>query len=180
MEKTYDVQCEAYKKYIDNHISNVQKCFDFYGKAICEKLKIDHDRLMSIIEDHDKSKYSEEEFEGYRSYFYPTDDEEAEKKSTFGGFLKKKFDAAWLHHLRTNNHHPEFWINFNGETGYECNTMDRYAIAEMLLDWAAMGITNEDTAYDYFYKSVATKPFTHETVLIIESVIEVFKEKYHD
>ena len=180
MEKTYDIQCEAYKKYIDDHISNVQKCFGFYGKALCEKLKIDYDRLAINIRDHDQSKYSKEEFEGYRSYFYPTDEEEAEKNTTEGGYLKKKFDAAWLHHLRNNSHHPEFWINFDGETGYECNTMDRYSIAEMLLDWAAMGIVKGDTAYDYFNKSIATKPFNKETVMIIDSVIEIFKEKYHD
>ena len=175
MEKTYDIQCETYKKYVDDHISNVQKCFDFYGKDLCEKLKIDYDRLAVNVRDHDQSKYSEEEFEGYRSYFYPTDEEEIEKDKE-GGYLKKKFDAAWLHHLRNNAHHPEFWINMNDDNGFECNTMDRYAIAEMLLDWAAMGITKGDTAYEYFYNSIAQKPFNKETILIIESVIDVFKK----
>lgn len=179
MEKTLENQIEAYKKYIDTHIENVQKCFQFYGKALCEKLGIDYVRLATNVEDHDQSKYSKEEFDGYRSYFYPTSEEEAEKANE-GGYLKKKFDAAWLHHLRNNAHHPEFWINFNGETGYECNTMDKYAIAEMLLDWAAMGITKGDTAYEYFNKSVATKPFNKETVMIIDGIIEIFKEKYHD
>ena len=62
MEKTYDIQCEAYKKYIDDHISNVQKCFGFYGKDLCEKLKIDYDRLAANVRDHDRSKYSKEEW----------------------------------------------------------------------------------------------------------------------
>lgn len=179
MEKTYEIQKEEYKKYVDTHISNVQKCFGFYGKALCEKLKIDYSRLADVVRDHDQSKYSEEEFEGYRSWFYPTDDEEKEK-NTEGGYLKSRFDAAWLHHLRNNSHHPEFWINMNGETGYECNTMDNYSIAEMMLDWAGMGITKGDTAYEYFYKSVATKPFNKETVLIVESIIDIFKDPYHD
>ena len=175
MEKTYEIQREKYKKYIDDHISNVQKCFAFYGEALCSRLKIDRYRLADIIRDHDQSKYSEEEFEGYRIWFYSTDEEEKDKINE-GGYLKKKFDVAWLHHLRNNSHHPEFWINRNADNSYVCNTMDRYSIAEMLLDWAGMGIVKDDTAYEY-YNNIGVKPFNKETIEIIDSCINIFKEK---
>ena len=172
--KTYEESVNAYKKYIDDHIENVLKAFEFYGNELCERLGLDHDRLAFMIHDHDKSKYEIEEFDGYRCYFYPTEDEENDVENK--GYTKKKFDAAWLHHLRSNAHHPEFWITVDSDNKPVAEVMPRYYVAEMLLDWAAMGIVKGDTAYSYYTGNIGFKPFHRDTMNIIDSCIDIFKD----
>ena len=107
----YDERVKEYKKYISNHIANVKKCYNIYGKELCNRLNVDYDKLGKLIEIHDLSKYSEEEFEGIRSYYFPTPSEESDEE--LRGFRKSKYNAAWLHHLRNNPHHPEYWMHSN-------------------------------------------------------------------
>ena len=164
-----------YKKYIDNHIANVKKCYLKYGKELCDRLGVDTELLEQMVEDHDQSKYSKDEFDGYRSWFYPTLEEENQDNRNF---RKSKFDVAWLHHLRNNAHHPEFWVYINDEGVPKCHPMDPIHIAEMLLDWAAMGIAKGDTAYEYWKNNMSTKPLNRTTIEIVDSCIDIFKEPY--
>lgn len=173
MEKTYETQVEAYRKYIDKHIANVQKAFNEYGQELCKRLKIDYRRLATCVSDHDKSKYSEEEFEGYRRWYYPTDEEEKDKNDP-SLYYKEYYDQAWLHHLKNNAHHPEFWIRTTDD-GFDYIDMDKYAIAEMLLDWTAMSYKGGDSTYDYYNNNITSKPFSANTISIIDSVIDIFK-----
>lgn len=173
MSEKYNQKVREYRDYIDSHILNVKKAYNFYGKDLCMRLHIDFIRLGDMVNAHDQSKYSAEEFEGYRCYFYPTEDELADPDSR--AFNKKKFDAAWLHHLRNNAHHPEYWI-FSDEHGHPiCHPMDPIHVAEMLLDWAGMGIVKQDTAFDYWKSSMNEKPLNRETIALIDSCIDIFK-----
>lgn len=174
MEKTYEMQAAAYKKYIDNHIANVKKVYLIYGKELCERLSVDYNRLGDMIRDHDESKYSKEEFEGFRCYYYPTSEEEAD--TDMKGFYKQKYDAAWLHHLRNNAHHPEFWLYINEKGNPRCHPMDPIHVAEMLIDWAAMGIVFKNTAYNYWHDNIHAKPLHHDTIDLVDSCIDIFKE----
>lgn len=161
---------EAYNDYIDTHIKNVRISFERFGKALCEKLNLDMDRLKALIDDHDKSKYSKEEFEGYRKRFYKCDEDlESDEE------IQAMFDEAWMHHLKNNAHHPEFWVNNEEHTIY---IMNGYHIAEMLLDWCAMGIAQHEEipVYDYWTKGDGTKkPFRLEVIRIIDNCVDIFK-----
>lgn len=162
---------ETYTQYIEAHIENVNQAFKRYGEKLCESLNIDYDRLKWMIQEHDKSKFEKEEFEGYRRNFYKSDDEEDDPEA-----IKEEFDNAWIHHLSVNAHHPEFWVNTNDNSIY---IMDKYHIAEMLLDWCAMGIAQgeEHPAYDYWVNGEGTKkPIRKEVAEIIDSCIDIFSE----
>lgn len=79
---------------------------------------------------HDQSKWSEAEAEGYTwlNWKYHL----AQQKTV--EILPEKVDAtinkSWKHHVTTNRHHPEFFNN--------CNEMSDLDIVEMVCDWTAM------------------------------------------
>ena len=166
---TFEESKKAYMDYINNHIDNVSKAFDQYGDQLCSALEIDKSRLDSIVSIHDRSKYTDEEFDPYRAKFYPKNINQED--------IELCFNDAWKHHYEHNPHHPEFWItkNDNGEVQY--TDMAKLYIAEMLLDWAAMSMVKGGTACEYYYRKDGglKKPFSQNTREIVERVINIFK-----
>lgn len=164
-------QAKNYKRYVDEHIENVNKAFSEFGPALCKALYIDLGRLKEMIEIHDQSKYSEEEFEGYRKYFYPTHLEDSESLNKYA------FDLAWDHHVKNNPHHPEFWVRQDEDTGELIpEDMPNTFIAEMLLDWQAMGYKFGDNAYQYWNSDKCKKFLSPVTREKVESVISIFNK----
>lgn len=164
-------QAKNYKRYVDEHIENVNKAFSEFGPALCKALSIDLGRLKEMIEIHDQSKYSEEEFEGYRKYFYPTHLEDSESLNKYA------FDLAWDHHVKNNPHHPEFWVRQDEDTGELIpEDMPNTFIAEMLLDWQAMGYKFGDNAYQYRNSDKCKKFLSPVTREKVESVISIFNK----
>lgn len=77
------------------------------------------------VNGHDQSKYSMEEWGLYVRRFG-------------GGIMEDDFESAWLHHIRNNPHHPEYWV-IPGDLGRE-NTivlMPGIYVVEMIADWMA-------------------------------------------
>lgn len=149
---------EEYMNYIDEHRTYVKMACMSYGNMLCKLLDIPSFMLFNNIENHDKSKYlKEEEFDGYRQWFYPCSYETKNKEL---------FDEAWKHHYEHNRHHPEFW---NGED------MPPIAIAEMLLDWEAMSIKFNGNTYEYYKKERDNKGLSENTKKIIDDIIHIFK-----
>lgn len=164
-------QAKNYKRYVDEHIENVNKAFSEFGPALYKALSIDLGRLKEMIEIHDQSKYSEEEFEGYRKYFYPTHLEDSESLNKYA------FDLAWDHHVKNNPHHPEFWVRQDEDTGELIpEDMPNTFIAEMLLDWQAMGYKFGDNAYQYWNSDKCKKFLSPVTREKVESVISIFNK----
>lgn len=135
-----------YLDYFERHYDNVQKAW----ALINEKCQGKEFRFISddfvwhfidaAIKMHDESKLSEHEFTQYRNYFFPA---EREMKD------KKKFDPAWQHHLKNNDHHWELWtIAAKG---------DPYAdiyLVQMICDWIAMGFEcGNPNAKEYYEKN---------------------------
>lgn len=166
-------QSDKYTDYINEHISNVMKAFNMYGKELCNRLNLDEESIRFQCSLHDRSKYDTNEFIGYRIRFYPTEEEKNNRKEE----AKNLFDLGWLHHIHNNPHHPEYWVIAENDKEMKILDMPNCYIAEMLLDWAAMGIKFGDTAYSY-YKGLSPekqKPFSPKTKEIVESVIDIFK-----
>ena len=148
---------KEYMAYIDEHISNVQNAYLKYGETLCKLLNISPFDLFEKVAIHDQSKYSEEEFDAYRNYFYPCTDEKRNKE---------EFDIAWKHHYENNPHHPEYWKG---------KDMCNIAIAEMLLDWEAMSVKFHGNTYDYYLKERDNKGFSDNTKHILDKIVkEVF------
>lgn len=88
------------------------KAFTEYGEAILQIMKNESltNELYHNVFHHDASKFSVEEFEGYRKFFNPADGESKED-------AKIEMGKAWLHHMNENKHHPEYWILRDSEGG---------------------------------------------------------------
>lgn len=164
---------KIYKEYVDTHISNVKRAFKEYGIKLCERLSIDPSKLAWQIETHDQSKWSEEEFEGYRMKFHPSDEDD------FTDEVKGlRFNKAWMHHLKNNPHHPEYWAFQDTQNDeivpYE---MPKYYVAEMLLDWQSMRYKFGGTLREY-WEGKGHEKFMHpNTVALVDSIIDVFDKE---
>lgn len=90
-----------YKKYIEEHKENIKKAF--VELSTCPDLDwlITEDlscKLFERIKIHDNSKYSAEEFDAYRWFYYPAN----KLEKAVGNYV---FESAWEHHYENNDHH---------------------------------------------------------------------------
>lgn len=82
---------------------------------------------------HDLSKFGPKEWNAYRRRFYDR---------TFGtpeDFAQ--FDAAWLAHQNSNDHHWNHWVIIREDGRPECLRMPEQALREMVADWYGAGKT---------------------------------------
>ncbi len=175
-DKEYPAKCEEYVNYIDNHRERVKTAYCMYFKdkvdiifenvfnESCTDLGLLVPQIEYQIENHDMSKYDDEEFEGYRAYFYPTalEVEKMNDDPEFKDLLQENFEQAWLHHQQHNDHHPQFWAWNKFEDG-KWVILDQMrpkatlddgiidipfnCIICMLCDWAAMSKGDNDFNY---------------------------------
>ncbi|HEY5561971.1 MAG TPA: DUF5662 family protein [Clostridiaceae bacterium] len=138
IQKTQD-----YLNYVKEHKQNVKLAWEEVQKK-CEGKGFSfiyddwkYHILCSLIEKHDDSKLSNEEFIPYRQKFYPCEDD---------NFDNSLFSAAWEHHKANNPHHWEHWLNHEPSTPYD---KSMYSV-EMVCDWMAMGYKFGDTAESFY------------------------------
>ena len=164
---------EEYMEYIKDHINNVHKAFENMYKIKDKFEDIDRDDISDAIESvkekgiiniHDESKYSDEEFDAYRRYFYSIDDKEKEES-------EEDFKLAWKHHYENNPHHPEYWI----KDGEPVDMKIEY-IVEMACDWIAMSYSKGGTALKYLEdnREEKQKVMTENTMNILETILNIF------
>ena len=155
---------EENRTYIEEHKANVSKFYDWLKEKLPELFEgVDTELFNDMIEEHDNSKYSEEEFEPYAQHFF------GDKKNN------SEFEEAWRHHWMNNKHHPEFWL---GED------MPYIYILEMICDWGSFSIKAGDMkelSNFYFTKakedkdknlSDATKEIIEDILSRVDTIIE--------
>lgn len=161
-------QCEEdkqYLAYIDNHRSNVRNAFRKHGRLICLCLSLvnfAYFKLKNRVNEHDISKYEEAEFLPYRKRFFPAEGDVV-------GVLD--FAIAWKHHYLNNSHHWEYWLK-NGKP----EEMDKIAIAEMLLDWEAMGVYKKNSPLDFYNANKARMLLGKQTRQLVEFTLKKLQE----
>ena len=151
---------EEYRKYIYEHKERVKQFADWLKENLPEVFtdidyNVDTDDFDELIQEHDESKFSEEEFEAYAQHFYGSKDNDFE------------FDEVWKHHWMNNEHHPEFWLG---------KDMPYIYILEMLCDWGSFGIAKGNILelVDYYYSKArddAEKGLSENTKKIIEEIL---------
>ena len=122
------------------------------------------------IENHDASKYSEEEFEPYRIKYYPTTNEKNADEET-RKLIDFNSEEAWKHHYKTNDHHPMFWADSENNSPRD---MSLGAIIHMLCDWEAMSYKFGTSTLDW-YNNKASKEkeaMTDRTKVIVEELLD--------
>ena len=156
---------EEYKNYILEHKANVKKFADWLVENLPELFTeaTDVETFYEIIEEHDDTKWSEEEFEPYAQRWHGE------------GVKTPEYEEAWKHHWMHNEHHPEFWL---GED------MPYIYILEMLCDWGSFSIDKGDLRElsKYYYDNAkddkeknlsdATKEIIEDILTKIDSVLD--------
>ena len=155
--KTMDIiqRTREYLDYLEAHIKNNKKAWDVICKACPNESFVYDDfkyhTISRLIDEHDLSKLSEEEFVQYRRHFYPVEND----------FIPDEpgnaYDVAWLHHLKVNEHHWEHWTK---RDFYQPHAAECHCIC-MLADWMAMGMYFDEPNYilntlEYYEKNKET------------------------
>ncbi len=153
---------EEYYAYIEEHKANVLKAYDELFKANSSffELSGNTDILEAmglletnrILQQHDDSKFSDEEFYAYRIKYYSTA-EESEKYATDEAYkmiADENYGKAWEHHYTNNDHHPEFWADKIDGKFVPDKDMELQAIVHMICDWQAMSIKFKSDMWEWF------------------------------
>lgn len=154
-EGVADYQKE-YKDYVIAHKARVMEFADWLEDNCPEVFEeVDVDVFWDLIEEHDNSKFSEEEFEPYA------------KKWHLDGIKTPEYEAAWEHHWSNNEHHPEYW---DGED------MPYIYILEMICDWGSFSIASGDMKElsDFYFNKAINDPeknLSDNTKEIIEDIL---------
>ena len=176
---------EEYMNYIKEHVNNVYIAFNNLFLSRLNQFEINSeyftlDLLYQAVEDlnkgriqnHDLSKYSEEEFEPYRAKYYPTEKEISGLTDEAKSLIAKNASIAWQHHYNTNPHHPNYWTD--KETGNPID-MDLISIVEMICDWEAMGMKFGESTVDWYNTKAdeEKKAMTDRTKNIVEELLDI-------
>ena len=148
---------EENKKYIEEHKDNVRQFAEWLRGQLPEIFEgVDLDAFNELIQEHDDSKFSEEEFEPYAQKWFNNSGKTPE------------YEEAWKHHWMNNEHHPEFWL---GED------MPYIYILEMICDWGSFSIKSGDfrELSKFYYekaKDDEEKNLSDNTKIIIEEILD--------
>ncbi len=178
-----DEMIEWFEERTKKHISLVQK--------YCEKIyKYDPDRFEGIIErgrEHDSSKYEGIERNPYIiiSWSYKAKDNGG-KPLEFPKYIKNKLNEATLHHITTNQHHPDYWsprktslLNNSDrdklpEKIIDATAMDDLSICEMCCDWLGMSDEKRSDVVEWAKNNINKRwKFTKEQEQLIWELISV-------
>lgn len=150
---------KEYQTYIINHVNNVKKAFEEYFLKYLYKSNIAIDlfsdeefkdaieKAQEKVRVHDASKWSDEEFDGYREKYYPTANELADPE--FMDSAKERAEMSWEHHYKNNDHHQLYWKNEDGTFA----DMSLEAIIEMICDWRSFTIDKDPLGTIKWYES---------------------------
>lgn len=127
----FDKEIE-YLDYIIEHKINIIKAFEYYKKVNAFDFKKYEEELYKRVILHDLSKLDKEEFDAYRNYYYPENNEDKNIEN---------YNNAWIHHYQNNSHHPEH---------HRENEMPKLDIYEAILDWEAMNIKFGNSAKKFY------------------------------
>ena len=195
-----------YLKYVNEHRKNVKKAGEYWKKRLGEQFGLanapahsearhEYTRIKNNIDEmvelHDISKYSKEEFVPYADWFmgeYGKDwkkdenlsDEENKKAEEIHKKKKEAFEKAWQHHYRENWHHwnhfcygwAEYPFNKNDSRKLQTPVpMPSRRIIEMVIDWTAMGYKFGNTAEEYYEKNKKNIELHPRTRAELESLL---------
>ena len=164
-----------YDEYLENHILNIKKGYWWMiihiPDCIPEEIKTEY--MQEILEAHDKSKYSAEEYKAYDEYFYGSNTSSYEA-------IERNFKSAWLHHIQANPHHWQHWvlINDDPDEGSIALDMPIENIIEMICDWWSFS-WNTGNLYEIFewYEEHKNNMILSENTRgTVEYILEKIKE----
>jgi len=154
--------------------------------------------LLKNVEDHDASKFEEPEKTPYINITWRHKLEKEDNNfdpyngkgyQTPSKLEKEDENEATLHHIKNNDHHPEYWLEdktkvnlsfTNRDDSIECidaSRMPDISIAEMVADWQAMAEELQtNTAREWFDKVKDVRwHFSEHQEELIDRLLKVFE-----
>lgn len=158
-----------YDNYLQEHIENVQKGFEWLNEHLSILLPQNHS--YANITHHDDSKRDREEYNAYDAYFYG---------GNRSSQVMSNFDYAWLHHIHHNPHHWQYWvlINDDSEEGTKALDIPYPYIIEMICDWWSFSwkTGNLHGIFDWYEDHKDHMILSTKTRVIVESILDKMKE----
>jgi len=163
---------QAYNEYINEHVENVQRAYRAligFMPDLPDKLGLEP---LAILCDHDKSKWSSEEYDAYDKYFYG--------KTGRSHKIVEDFKYAWLHHIHNNPHHWQYWVLQNDDEGEEVLEMPGQYVVEMICDWWSFSIAKGDMTEIFpWYEAHKDKMKLHpKTRKLVEDILGKIRAAY--
>lgn len=119
-----------------------------HQQLVAERMIACAKRIMDKAMAHDASKFSEVEKSAYVGPVWELNTRKVEYGSEEYHLLTKQMGVGLAHHYANNDHHIEFFRQFEVQTLNDpVRAMDLFALMEMLCDWiAAAKRKNNDPA----------------------------------
>jgi len=142
------------EKQVEKFVASLQKHLQYVREA-GEQLGVKE----TLMHNHDRSKFSMEEFPYYVRQF------QGDKDDPDG------WDQAWLHHIHNNPHHPEHW-EIPGVRG-KCLRMPEYFAKEMIADWmgASKAYTGSFDMAEWLGKNYYRMEFHSDTRAFVSGIL---------
>lgn len=160
---------KEYDQYLQEHISNVQKAYQWLVKRFGQEYGLKDYNVST----HDKSKYSNEEYQAYDNYFYG-------KKTSE---VNEEFNKAWLHHIHNNPHHWQHWVLLEDDpelnTNYICIEMPIKYVFEMIADWWSFSWKKNNLyeIFDWYDQHKKTMKLNSSTRKVVEKILDGIKNE---
>ena len=166
-------ESSKYDAYLKEHISNVKLGYKWIKENLPDLLNGATPNLKSEIDNHDKSKYSEEEYKAYDDYFYG---------DTKSKEVDYNFDLAWNHHQKNNPHHWQYWVLLKDEGETVPLDMDYDSILHMICDWWSFSWKSGNLygIFDWYKKNKEKQIMSKKTRKVVEEVLDTIKKKLDD
>ena len=186
-EITGDIESEKEKYFIERtkkHIRKVQenakKIVDVYPEL---------DKLLDQVKIHDASKLEEPEKTPYIGITWRHKQDNFKSYKRPGTLSSEKENAATIHHITTNSHHPEYHLKDKSQANISAKDRDKLDkcvnvslmpdidIAEMIADWQAMSEElKKNTAREWFNEQKDVRwHFSKHQEELIDKLLKVFE-----
>lgn len=172
---------EKYDEYLKMHRDNVYTAFIWLVNNVPDIFdrgdQNDTNEFKALVEhqvryEHDRSKWSEAEYEAYDAYFY------GNNKSYE---VINNFNRAWLHHIHHNPHHWQHWILINDdpkEGEILLDIPDNYII-EMICDWMSfsMKVGDLNELFKWYKEHSQYMKLSDYTRIRVDDILQRIKEE---
>lgn len=159
---SFDEMEKFYLERTHKHINRVKKNISF----------LESKTGIKINKDHDKSKFSREEYIPYvyMTWFYKCKNEGIDYH--YPPKIKELIDLAVIHHYKNNRHHPEYFK----ENNLNLDEMNDSDIAEMVCDITAMSQEFKNDPKEYLEKKIIPKyNFNKHQKTLMLQLVNYFK-----
>lgn len=166
-----------YDSYIEKHVANVKKGYEWFKKNLpnyVDSLNYnsnDLEKIDDIIKSHDKSKWSEEEYQACDKYFY---------SGNRSHKVVIDFYYAWLHHIHTNPHHWQHWVLIHDEPNEPTTVLEMpdVYILEMICDWWTFSWNKGDLTeiFSWYNNHKDHIMFHNKTRIKVEQILSDMKD----